>query len=222
MSRAYDVRMPRAHPVTEPYALPVSPLVLAVAAGAVVLLVAMLASRRRVGRSPSPDLADLSPAIVVTRALGVVLLVLAIAAGRVGVDDELENLAPALVVGVGWPMLFLAAAVVGPVWRWIDPWDTLARVIGARTPAGDPAPHVWPAVVVVLPWLWYLGAYNGTLQPRAVGLALAAYTILTLAGCLAFGRTRWLSSGEPLGILLGWVALLPRRRLGGWQPPRGA
>jgi hypothetical protein len=218
----YDVRVPRAHPLTEPYALPVSPVVLAVAAGTVVLLVALLGPRRGTGRGPDPDPAGLSPLIVVTRAVGVALLVLAIAAGRLGIDDELENLAPALAVGVAWPMLFLASAVVGPVWRWLDPWDTMARLFGAGTPTGDAAPNVWPAVVVVLPWLWYLGAYDGTLQPRSVGLALAAYTILTLAGCLAFGRTSWLSRAEPLGILLGWVALLGRRRLSGWQPPRGA
>ncbi|MDQ4051532.1 MAG: hypothetical protein M3237_02390, partial [Actinomycetota bacterium] len=176
-------------------------------------------------RQDDAQRAELTPPIIAGRAVGIVLLLLAVAAGRVGVNDELENLAPALVVGAAWPLLFLAAALVGPVWRWVDPWDSLARMLGpGRSPSLDGAtpPSVWPAVVVVLPWLWYLAVYRDTLEPRSVGLALALYTVLTLAGCLALGRTRWLRSAEPLGILLGWVGLLPRRRLRQWQPPRGA
>jgi hypothetical protein len=45
---------------------------------------------------------------------------------------------------------------------------------------------------------------------------------VTISGCLALGRARWLGSAEPLGLLLTWVGLVPRRRLGHWQPPRGA
>jgi hypothetical protein len=218
----------RAHPLTDPYALPVSPLLLALVAGTVVLSMAMVLPRRGPSRSPGPSPTDarrseLTAPVVAARVVGLVLLLLAIGAGRLGVDDELENLAPALVVGAGWPLLFLAAAVIGPVWRWFDPWDSLARVMRAGASGTDAAsPTVWPAVAVVLPWLWYLGAYNGTLEPSSVGLALSLYTVLTLAGCLAIGRVRWLSSTEPLGILLGWVAMLPRRRLRGWRPPRGA
>jgi hypothetical protein len=43
-----------------------------------------------------------------------------------------------------------------------------------------------------------------------------------VAGCLAVGRVRWLATSEPLGIVLSWMALLPRGRLADWEPPRGA
>jgi hypothetical protein len=220
----YDGPVLRAHPLTESYALPIPPLVTALAAGALVFAVALAwRARRPAARADRPQRAELTPPVVVTRVAGVALLLLAVVAGRIGVDHDLENLAPALVVGVAWPLLFLAAALVGPTWRWVDPWDSLARVLGAHMSRESAVPpSVWPAVVVVLPWLWYLGVYGGTLEPRSVGLALGLYTVLTLAGCLALGRTRWLSSAEPLGILLGWVALLPRGRLRSWQPPRGA
>jgi hypothetical protein len=55
-----------------------------------------------------------------------------------------------------------------------------------------------------------------------VGAGLAAYSIATVAGCLAFGRKRWLSRAEVFGILFSWIARLPRRRLLDWHPPRGA
>jgi hypothetical protein len=219
--------VPLAHPLTEPFQLPVSPLVAAIAAAALVLLVAFAVPRRAlaVEEAPATRLASwagrLSAFQVTTRLGAVALLVLAIAAGRLGVDDELENLAPALVVGTLWPLLVLASISLGPVWRWIDPWDAVARVVDAREPENEPG-HVLPAALIALVWVWYLSAYRDTLDPRSVGALLALYTVLTLAGSMAFGRVRWLSTAEPFGILLSWMALLPRRRLTAWTPPRGA
>src|SRR5918992_3831304 len=214
-----------AHPLTEPFQLPVSPLVSAWICTAIVLVVAFAwpsATRRRHdgdARTASWE-GRLSPPRLVTRLVAVGLLVLAIAAGRVGTNDELENLAPALVVCSAWPLLVLVSALAGPVWRWLDPWDTLARA--TRDAGGRSWASVWPAALVALPWVWYLSAYSDTLEPRSVGTLLALYTVFTVAGCLAVGRRRWLSSAEPLGLLLAWCALLPQRRLAGWSPPRGA
>jgi hypothetical protein len=214
-----------AHPLTEPFQLPVSPLVSAWAITALVLIAAFLVPQSRarsdgVSHSEAASWAGpLSAAQLAARLLAVVLLVACIVAGRLGTEDELENLAPALVVGAGWPLLVLASALAGPVWRWLDPWDAVARLGGNSE---SPAASVWPAVLVALLWVWYLSAYQGTLEPRSVGALLAVYTVFTLGGCLIVGRRRWLASGEPLGIVLGWIALLPRGRLAGWAPPRGA
>jgi hypothetical protein len=213
-----------AHPLSEPYHLPVSPLVAANAAAALVFLVALAVpgGRRPYAGDPVTSWAgSLTPAQIATRALAVALLGLAVAAGRIGADDELENLAPALVVGVAWPLLVLASVVAGSVWRWVDPWDGAARVLAPGDARPEPR-SVWPAVPLAAVWVWYLSAYAEPLAPRAVGAVLALYTLVTVSGCLALGRTRWLSTAEPLGIVLSWMALLPRRRLGAWEPPRGA
>jgi hypothetical protein len=218
--------VPLAHPLTEPFQLPISPLVAATAGAGLVLLVAFAVPRgtRRSVETPERKLASWGPLTapqLVTRVVAVAVLVLAIAAGRLGVDDQLENLAPALVVGALWPLLVLGSICLGPIWRWLDPWDSVARALARGEPESDSL-HVWPAVVVSVAWVWYLSAYRQTLDPRSVGAMLALYTLLTVGGALALGRTRWLSSAEPLGILLSWLALLPRRRLTDWQPPRGA
>lgn len=216
-----------AHPLTEPFQLPVSPLVSAWACSAAVLFVAFAVPGTR---SISGRLSDrvtaswdavLSTPRLLTRILASGLLLLCVVAGRLGTDDELENLAPALIVGAAWPLLVLTSALAGPIWRWTDPWDTLART-GRGAPADEPKRAVWPAALVALPWVWYLSAYEDTLEPRSVGAALALYSVFTVAGCLALGRRRWLSSAEPLGIVLSWIALLPRGRLADWDPPHGA
>lgn len=219
--------MPLAHPVSQPFHLPVSPLVAALLAGGLVLLVAFACPRgrprslREAERHVASWAGSLSAAQMVTRALAAAFLALAIVAGRIGIDDELENLAPALLIGAAWPFLALASITFGPVWRWIDPWDGLARALTAGRPDGPPG-GVWPAVPVAAVGVWYLSAYADVLDPRAVGAAAALYTLVTVAGCLAVGRVRWLGASEPLGIVLSWMALLPGRRLPDWEPPRGA
>jgi hypothetical protein len=196
------------------------------AAAAVVLLVAFAVPARRPGAAaPGGESwrGPLSRPQLVTRGAAVAVLALAIAAGRVGVDDELENLAPALVVGTVWPLLALASVVAGPVWRWVDPWDALATVLRRDDDAAPEEPdHVWPAAALAAAWAWYLSAYDDPLGPRSVGTLLALYTLVTVGGCLAFGRARWLGMGEPFGIVLSWMGRLPRGRLGAWRPPRGA
>jgi hypothetical protein len=202
------------HPLGEPYHLPLSPLLAADAAAALVLLVAFTVpagGRRSAAAGRESWRGRLSRPQLVTRSAAVALLALAIAAGRLGVDDELENLAPALVVGAAWPLMTLAC-LAGPVWRWVDPWDSLARAL-SRDDAADEPGHVWPALAPAAAWAWYLGAYDDPLGPRSVGAALALYTLVTVAGCLAFGRTRWLGMAEPFGIVF-----TARARL---HPPRG-
>jgi len=219
---------PSAHPggATPHVAVPIGIVVLA--AVAVVVVVAVAVPPRE--HSPTGVRADaltaswwgeLSRQQWVVRALCLVVMLLAVVAGRIGADDELENLAPALTVGAGLPLLVAGCLVLGRLWRWVDPWDTLVRLVAPGDPSRAPG-HVWPAVAVVFPWLWYLGVYPRPLDPRAVGLALASYTVVTVAGCLAMGRVRWLSSSEPLGTLLSWVGLVPRLRLTRWTPPSGA
>lgn len=215
------------HPLTQPFELPISPLVAAAAGAAAVLAVAFAVPRAPPGGPVPPDReltswdGPLSRSQLAGRVVGAALLLLAVTAGRLGEDDELENLAPALVVGAAWPLLVLASIALGPVWRWLDPWDGIARAVVRREP-DEPPRHVWPAALLALPWVWYLSAYPDSLAPRSVGAILAIYTLLTLAGCLAFGRRRWLGSSEPLGIVLSWLARLPQRRLADWDPPRGA
>jgi hypothetical protein len=215
-----------AHPLTEPGGLAIPPL------AAAVLAILLLASVARYWPGPGkghkavqePDSSfswwgRLGALDVAGRVVGVAIVALSVVAGRLGSESQLENVAPALVVGAGWPLLLLASAIVGPLWRWLDPWDGLARPVAAP---GEPGGDVRWAVAPALAWVWYLGAFPDALDPRAVGIALGAYTILTAAGCLAMGRRTWLSRAEPFGLLFGWLAMLPRRLLSRWSPPRGA
>jgi hypothetical protein len=221
-----------AHPISQPGGLSVSPLVAAVgAAVAAGILVMIWPSTKRsppLGTAPSVDPWEgtLRPAQVATRSVGVLLLLAAIVAGRLGSVRELENLAPALVVGVGWPGLVILSSTLGPVWRWLDPWDGVARALvhdaGSSKPVRPSEASVWPAVLPAAAWTWYLSVFPSPTDPRSIGLALGLYTIWCVGGCVALGRRSWLPRAEVFGLLFGWLARLPRGLLRGWEPPRGS
>lgn len=212
-----------AHPLLETGGLPLPPLALAAVAVLAVLGAALLP---RSAPRPAPEATSprLGAAAVVGRVVGLLVLVVAVVAGRTGRNEVARNLAPALIVGAGWPVLVAASAVLGRVWDRLDPWDSLARA--AAPLAGDreeeAGGHVWWAVPGAAGLVWYLAAYRQALLPQTVATALILYTVVTLAGCLALGRQRWLHRAEVIGILLRWIGLIPRRRLLGWDPPSGA
>jgi len=213
-----------AHPVSGHPHVEVPTLLLTVGAGLLVATLLLAVPPGRSGRYDAARVASwsggLSPGRRLVRGLAVVGLVVALLAGLFGSPDQLDNLAPALVLGTAWPVLSLLALVL-PVWRWVDPWDGLARLL---LPGDDstPARQVWPALVPALAWTWFAAVHPRPLDPRLVGIALLAHTTWTLAGCLLVGRRRWLSQAEPIGILLSWVTAVPRGGLRHERPAGAA
>ena len=173
------------------------------------------------GRVPglAPVPVDPPPGVLarVLRLAGVALLVLVVVAGRVGRDSQVDNIAPSLAIGVTWPLLLGAALVWRDPWRWVNPFDTLAGWLDALAGRDDdhggdgPLPGgAWWAVPAAVAWCWYLGINPDVLEPRVVGLALAGYTLVTLAACQVVGRRRWLRHGEVFTVLFTTVAALRR------------
>lgn len=218
-----------AHPLTEVQDLGVSPLVLVVAGSCVIIAAAELARRAGPAGDPAPGpdarFAPLRPATIVFRVVGVAVLAVCIVAGRLGVESQLDNIAPALAVGLIWPLLPLVCVVVGNAWARVDPYDTLARLTVPDSGSEEIELHrgsVYPAIAVALAWAWYLAAWRSPLDPRSVGSALAVYTIVILAGCLWVGRRQCLARMELFGLLCGWTGRMTKGGLGSWAPPRAA
>ena len=219
-----------AHPLTDPGQLEIPPLAAAVIAMLIVTAVARFwpGTKGRAAGAKDPHGDDLhswgpplGPWHVLTRTVAVALLVLAIVAGRVGSEDQLQNIATALMIAVAWPVLLAGSLAIGPVWRWVDPWDSTARLL-QRDDGSSAVRSVWAAAIPAFGWVWYLGAYPDALEPRSVGLVVALYTLATVAGCLVVGRRSWLSRVEVFGLLFSWTAMVRRGRSTTWSPPAGA
>lgn len=227
-----------AHPLTEAVALPFSPLTAAALGVMGIVLFATLTHPPRAEGDDAPaartepdswsgwedGLDSLLPAQLATRALALIVFLLTIAVGRLGSLFELENLAPALLIGVAWPGMALACALLGRVWLWLDPFDSLARLLGGGSEARGAEqirPNVLWAAPSALVWSWYLSVYPNNLSPRVVGTVAALYTIAIVSAGLALGRRRVLENGELFGVFYQLVGGLRSARRT-WTPPRNA
>lgn len=140
----------------------------------------------------------------ILRLVGLGLFLLALSAALWGSDSAVTNVAPVLLYVVLWIGGPIVSAVVGDVWRVLNPYDTLAA-IGDWAKARRPDPGHWTAAVLLLSFLWMELAYHESDDPRAVGLWLSAYSVAVLAGAAVWGRD-WVRRGEGFAGLFGLLA----------------
>jgi len=132
-----------------------------------------------------------------------------VAGGAIGVAGLAAAVAAdggALVWSGLWIGMALACALVGNLWKLLNPWAAVYDLAtGGRRPAARfalPARlGAWPAAAV------FLGFALVCLAPAAhapwlAGVLAAGYTAVTLAGMALFGRDAWLRRCEAFTVLL--------------------
>jgi hypothetical protein len=147
------------------------------------------------------------------RALGLGLYVLLVIAAVFGDPDTAENIAPVFVYVVFWVGMTLICALVGDLWRVVNPFDTMAAVV-ERLRGGTPvAPYTWgrwPAVAALAGFVWLELVPSNRAEPGTLAIAILVYTVAVLAGVIRWGRD-WLRQGEGFTVffeLLGHMAPL--------------
>ncbi|MGE0652870.1 MAG: hypothetical protein AB7P12_14155, partial [Alphaproteobacteria bacterium] len=149
------------------------------------------------------------------RLLAVGLFALVLAAGFFGNQDPAKNFAPTFIWVVWWVGFVYVAALVGNVWPIVNPWsgimvglERLARFFGRDRPLSLALPYpswlgLLPAITLFLLFAWFeLIAETGK-SPAALATAALAYSAITLAGMVAFGRNAWLRHGEAFSLAFG-------------------
>src|SRR5216684_3266248 len=148
-------------------------------------------------------------------ALGV--FIVTILAGFIGDQNPYRNIAPTLVWVIFWVGLVYVSALVGNLWELINPWRTLFegaerlhRLAGGselslRLPY-PPAVGIWPACLLFLVFAWIELVYPSPAVPAHIACFAAVYSVLTLAGMLAFGREVWLQHGEAFSVVFATFA----------------
>jgi hypothetical protein len=159
-----------------------------------------------------------APMLFAVRLAAVALFVFVIAAGLLGTQSPLKNIAPAFVWALWWVGMTYVSALAGDVWALINPLDTLFRWAegayarlrpGRRLSLDRPYPQaagMWPAAALFLVFAWMELAWEGADRPASLSLAIVAYAALTWGGMLCFGRREWLRRGEVFSIVFGLVA----------------
>jgi hypothetical protein len=141
------------------------------------------------------------------------LLVLIVAAGVVGNQNPLRNIAPTAVWVVGWVGVAYLSALLGNVWMIINPWSALFAGAERFVRGGlewrvayPPALGVWPAVLLFGAFAWTELVFEERAVPAQLALLIAGYSLITWAGMAIFGRATWLCHGDPFAIAFGLLA----------------
>jgi hypothetical protein len=140
--------------------------------------------------------------------LGVALLALVLVAGFAGSQNGLNNFAPTFVFITFWVGLAFASALFGDLFRAVDPWRAIGRVTGSVVRRRDAAPPRelperwgrWPAVGGLLVFTWIELVSGWGEHPRSLAIAVAVYTVLTLAGQALYGVETWSTRGEAFSV----------------------
>ena len=190
--------------------LPV-PLTFFLTGGAVVLVLsfAALASLWPEPRLQEPP--DLRPLSVpgfglvtgLLGVLGVLGLVIVIAAGIVGADNATTNPASVLVWVVFWLIVPFLSAVLGNLYRFVNPWRTVARWLrigDVERADAVPGGGMWLAAGLFFAFTWFELVLPQSGEPRTVAAGAIVYSVAVLFSIDRLGRATTSSTVDAFAV----------------------
>jgi hypothetical protein len=120
-----------------------------------------------------------------------------LATGLWGPRDPVSNLLPLVFWTLGWAGLVSLTGVIGDIWRWLNPWCGLYRVIAPRW-RQYPVPETWgrwPALLLLIGFTAFLLADIAPADPARLALFVGVYWAVTMIGLLIAGPS-WLAQVE--------------------------
>lgn len=142
-------------------------------------------------------------------AVGVLVLLAIIVTGILGSQNPLISPAEYLLWVYFWAGLVILSGLVGNLWEYLNPfaalYGLLSRFVQPATRELPPRLGIWPAIVLYFGFAFFELASGVANQPVLVGGLCLAYTLLTVAGMLVFGRDQWLGRVEFITILFDLV-----------------
>ena len=145
---------------------------------------------------------------ILVKGFGLLAFVLTIASGLIGDQGSIKNLAPTMVWIVFWVGLTYVTALVGNIWRFINPLKSLFEIAEAiyrcislndRLSLNCRYPShlgVWPAFLLFLAFVWIELVYPSSAAPRTLSIFILYYSFISWIGMFIFGKERWISNGD--------------------------
>lgn len=138
------------------------------------------------------------------------LLVLGVLLGAAfsGPQEAVRNLATVGIWVIWWVGFLLFSALVISLWPQVDPFQKVsrlaARAVGRPWTEGAPempavAGLLAPIGLLAIAWLELISDWSES--PQALGLLVALYLLVSIAGGLAFGQ-HWFRIADPLNRIL--------------------
>ncbi len=153
--------------------------------------------------------------------LASIVLGLLILIGLWGPTDPQANLLPLVLWTVWWMALFIVQAVFADVWKWINPWPGIHKLIHPEDAGLWALPRmvsVWPAVILFAVFQGFVLGDVAPNDPDRLAKFAIGYLIFTLIGMSLFGRSAWLRHVECFTVLFNLIGVL--RMAGGHETLR--
>lgn len=219
-----------AHGFGERYDLPVSLSLYLVGAGAAVALSFVIMGvfvrgvdgghgypRFNLLRWPVVRAAAYPVVVTLLQMVSVAALALVILAGNIGSWVPSNNISPTLVWIIWWVGTAYVCALVGNVWRLVNPWNaTFAWVERAYRTIADgelgmgwqypTTLGVWPGLLVFLVFAWVEIVYTESSLPGRITQFALLYTVYMWVGMFLFGRESWLRNADAFSLVYGFLA----------------
>ena len=155
--------------------------------------------------------------ITAVKSFSVFLFVPTLVTAIFGTNKSPNNFSPTFVWIIWWVGMGYAAALLGNLWAFVNPWKCIYEWVQKlfrihdrpreegmfRYPLGW---DVWPAVVLFFVFAWIENIYQSAAVPFNLGMLILAYSVITWVGMLAFGKDQWLQRGEAFSILFSFFS----------------
>lgn len=195
-----------------------------------VILVALMPERlaRSLFKPVSLGAAKL-PAIFgdVVSLVSTAVLLFIILVGYFGPHDPNANLLPLTIWALWWIGVLVLHGVFGNLWRYLNPWIGLHRLIMRESRPLFKLPErigAWPAVALFLLFGSFAIVDPAPSDPTRLAHFVVGYWAFTFAGMVLFGAKKWLESCECFSVLFALIStiapfsLAPGQKVGfpGW------
>ncbi len=137
------------------------------------------------------------------RIVGVVVLVFMIATGVFGVNNASRNPAPVLLWVGFWLLVPFMSALLGDLYRFLNPFPTLARWLrigGEERPEFVVTNGLYPAAGVLLAFVWVETVYPEPAAPRTVAIMALVYLVAMLVSIERLGSATTLKSVDGFAV----------------------
>jgi len=141
--------------------------------------------------------------------IGVLSLIAVVVTGLFGSSNAALNPAEYIVWIYFWVGTVILSGLIGNLWYLLNPWaaiyDVVARVARLGPVWKLPNVGVWPAAAAYFSFACLELTTGMANRPSLVATLAIAYTAVTLAGMILFGRDEWLEHCEGFTVLMGIV-----------------
>src|SRR4029077_10052841 len=140
-------------------------------------------------------------------AAGIGALIAVVITGLYGSTNPLYNPAEYIVWIYFWAGLVIFSGLVGNLWSLVNPWaaayDAVRKLIRLGPVWKLPGIGVWPAAAAYFAFACLELTSGMANRPWLVAIVALAYSAVTLAGMILFGRDEWLEHCEAFTVLFG-------------------